>query len=46
MVTNVLFVKMKLLIRKLGVTEINIDPNISAKFAFLNYGFRTIDCNI
>lgn len=40
MVTNVQFVKMKLLTWKLGVIEINTDPSIFAKFVFLNYGFK------
>ena len=39
MVENVRFVKMKLLRRKLGVTETNIVPNIFVSFAFPKFGF-------
>ncbi|GAG84807.1 unnamed protein product [marine sediment metagenome] len=40
MVENVRFVKMKLLRRKLGVTETNIVPNIFVRFVFPNCGSR------
>jgi len=42
MVENVLFAKLKLMKRKLGVTETNIVQNIFVRFAFPNYGFDYI----
>lgn len=40
MVGNARFVNVKLLMRKLGVTEINIALNIFARFVFPKYGLK------
>jgi len=43
MVENARFVKVKLLTRKLGVTETNIVLNIFVRFVSPKYGFEHID---
>ena len=40
MVENVRFVNVRLLTRKLGVTEIRIVPTMFVRIAFLRSGFR------
>jgi hypothetical protein len=40
MVENVRFVNVRLLTRKLGVTEIRIVPSMFVRIAFLRSGFR------
>jgi len=40
MVENARFVNVKLLTRKLGVTETSIVPSMFVRFVFPSYGFR------